>query len=141
MAYSKIASTVRKLSFSAVIPDGENFRQYYIDIAQCLSIVNRRQYRQGQNYAANNMTFYSADGGDATLEILPHSWVTDNAISKAYAAWTEQRREALKELPSASARWGDFKVFMDNLHVNSGVALNLTPKNSPNILSPDFLRS
>jgi hypothetical protein len=101
----------------------------FIDIAQCASIINRRSYRQGLNWVVGGFKIIVLPGylGTCNITKLPDTWVTSNSWQKAYANWQEQRREVLKESPSLSAKWADFKIFMDPVHVAAGFASNLTP--------------
>jgi len=123
MASSKMASTVRKLYVGF-----DNFTgSQYVDLAQCLSLVNRRFYRQGMNYAVENIKFYANKGGNINCFKVPTTWVADNATSRAYFAWTQQRQEVLDEQPSMKSRWSDFKVFLDEDHVALGFGANLLP--------------
>ncbi len=128
MAQSSMTSTCDKMLFAwnhnPLAPDN------YVDIAQCLSIVNRRMYRQGMNYAVGSIEFYSVQGGRVEVNIVPRTWVADNATTKAFEAWKDQRAEVLKESPSLKAKWSDFKIFLDPQHVTNGVGLNLTPTDS-----------
>ena len=67
MASSKMASTVRKLYVGF-----DNFTgSQYVDLAQCLSLVNRRFYRQGMNYAVENIKFYANKGGNINCFKFP----------------------------------------------------------------------
>ncbi len=135
MAQSSIASTVDKLFFAFVPEEGETSGTYFIDIAQCLSIVNRKSYRQGMNYAVENMSFKYAPLGDPQEEKfmsivvskVPTTWCADNATTKAFASWMEQRDSVLKEQPSLKAKWSDFKIFLDADHATAGVGDNLIP--------------
>ncbi|AXH79599.1 MAG: hypothetical protein [Circular genetic element sp.] len=123
MAQSPLASTVNKLYI-----DFNNFTgEQYVDLAQCLSLVNRRFYRQGMNYAVENIKFYANNGGSINCYKVPTTWVADNATTKAFENWKEQRAEVLKESPSLKARWSDFKIFLDAQHVALGMAGNLVP--------------
>lgn len=128
MASSKIASTCDKLLFA--FAHNPLAQDNYVDIAQCLSIVNRRMYRQGMNYAIGSIEFYARDGGFIEINSVPRTWVADNATSRGFFAWSAQRREVLKEQPSMKSRWSDFKVFLDPQHVTNGVLGNLTPIDS-----------
>ncbi len=127
MAQSSIVSTTTELYFSFnTIPLTPN---RYIDLAQCLSIVNRRSYRQGMNYAVAKIEVFSPTGGNLGVFTVPTTWVADNATTKAFEAWKDQRALVLKQEPSLKARWSDFKLFMDATHSTAGVAGNLTPVN------------
>jgi len=128
MAQSSIASTCDKMLFtwnhSTLAP------YQYVDIAQCLSIINRRMYRQGMNYAVGSVEVYCATAGRLEVNIVPRTWVADNATTKAFENWKDQRAEVLKESPSLKAKWSDFKIFLDPAHATAGVAGNLTPVDS-----------
>jgi len=99
----------------------------YVDLAQCLSIINRRSYRQGMNYAIGSIEMIAGQSGTVNISTVPTTWVADNATTKAFEAWKDQRAEVLKEQPSLKAKWSDFKVFMDETHAQAGTAANLTP--------------
>lgn len=120
---SKIQPAVRTLNFTG---DG------YIDLSQCASIVNRRFYRQGLQWAVAGFTI-ELDGvvnsGNIRIETLPTTWVSSNAWHKAFAMWNKQQREAIDEAgaESAVAKFRDFKIFMDTVHVDAGVSANLLP--------------
>lgn len=131
MSQSKMTNTVRKILLNtgplSEIPSGGKF----IDIAQCLSILNRKSYRQGMNYAISNIKFYSNTGTSIQVKILPNHWCMDNSTTKMFELWKEQRALVLKESPSLKAKWSDFKIFMNTDHAAAGVGGNLTP------LAPD----
>jgi len=101
------------------IPDGVS----YIDIAEGLSQVNRRAYRQGMEYAVGKVTFgYQADPV-AILNVqlfcrtAGNTWTVHNAWKKAYAHWIAQQRRARRLIgQSAKPTWEDFKVYLDDAH-------------------------
>lgn len=119
MAQSKAASTSTKLFFEFLPEDGGTSGTYFIDIAQCMSMTQRKSFRQGMNYAVENMSFKYAPtaapqpGVFTSIEVssIPKTWVADNSTTRAYLAWMEQRREVLKEQPSLKSAWSDFKLF------------------------------
>ncbi len=127
MSQSKMTNTVRKILLNTgplgEAPSGGLF----IDIAQCLSILNRKSYRQGMNYAISSIKFYSSASAEVQVRILPNHWVMDNSTTKMFELWKDQRAEVLKESPSLKARWTDFKCFMNAAHAASTVSGNLTP--------------
>lgn len=129
MGQSSVVNTAT--TFWLEIPQlepGATNQSYFVDIAQCLSIINRRSYRQGMNYAVQGITAYTGGSGQALLAShLPTTWVSDNAITKAFETWKDQRAEVLKDSPTLKAKWSDFKVYMDSEHSHLGVASNLTP--------------
>ncbi len=119
---AKIQPSVLTLNYSG---DG------FIDLAQGLSLVNRRFYRQGMQYAAAGFTvqFSGAAAGNVRIETLPTTWVCSNAWHKAFAVWKKQQDEAMADSGSESAvaKFRDFKIFMDTVHVDAGAAANLLP--------------
>ncbi len=125
MGQSSIVSTTTKIAFKYTMNPLAPTK--YVDLAQCLSIINRRSYRQGMNYAVAGIEAISVQGGRVAVSIVPTTWIADNATTKAFASWKEQRAEVLKEQPSLKAKWSDFKIFMDATHSTAGVAANLTP--------------
>ena len=103
----------------------------YIDLSQCTSLVNRRFYRQGLEWAVAGFTVFTATGvlGKMGVQKLPDTWVCDNGYTKAYHAWKNQQDEAIADSNSESAvaRYRDFKIHMDPDHVAAGFANNLLP--------------
>ena len=101
-----------------------------IDLAQCASIVNRRFYRQGLNWAVAGFTLH-ADAGAGSIGItrLPSTWVTAQAWEKTMRIWLRQQNEAIDEanMESAVARFRDFKIHMDKTHVDSTFGANFLP--------------
>ncbi len=71
MASSKVASTQNKLYIVFNNFTGEQ----YLDLAQSLSLVNRRFYRQGMNYAVENIKFFSNSAGSVDCFKTPTTWV------------------------------------------------------------------
>ncbi len=124
MGQSSIVSTDLKIAFHFPVIE---LQASYIDLAQCLSIINRRSYRQGMNYAVSNIEFRSNIGGRVTVFTVPTTWVADNAITKAFEFWKDQRAEVLREQPSLKAKWSDFKVYMDDEHAFATTVANNTP--------------
>jgi len=111
----------------------------YIDLSQCASIVNRRFYRQGLNWAVGGFTVVSGSGsGFIRVNRLPETWVLSNSWEKAMRAWRRQQDEVLEDgtQESVRARFNDFKVFMDKAHHAAGAASNLTPVGSAGIAYP-----
>ncbi len=120
----KIQPAVKTLTFNF-----SNSATDYIDLSQCASLVNRRFYRQGLNWAVAGFTLITTSGTSGAMIIskVPDSWVASNAWMKGFAAWQKMNNEALDESESVRPRFLDFKVFMDDDHHAAGVAANLLP--------------
>jgi hypothetical protein len=121
------------LSFS--LPNG--FATNYVDISQCASILNRRFYRQGINWAVSEFKVISSSGvnGSMTISRIPHTWVAANAWKKAFEHWNKQQKMALAEsgAPNAASKFRDFKIYLDVDHVSA--AANLLPIDRQGLLA------
>lgn len=104
----------------------------YIDLSQCASLVNRRFYRQGLQWAVNGFTVEldnQVTSGNIRIETLPTTWVSSNAWHKTMALWLKQQNEAIEQYDGESviAKFRDFKIYMDVVHAAAGVGSNLLP--------------
>jgi hypothetical protein len=93
----------------------------YIDLAEGLSRVNRRLYRQGMQYAVSKIDFFFASNPDAVqslgvdIAVAGDTWVVHNAWKKAQAVWLGQQRNTRAMIgQSAKPTWEDFKVYLDD---------------------------
>lgn len=111
----------------------------FIDVAQCLSLINRKLVRQGQVFKIKNFNAWSTDS-DADqqqfgVSSLPRTWMMFNAYRKARGLWNQMNLDAISALGAGNlSKYYDFKVFFDaehfkNHHVGSGgtVTTNLLP--------------
>lgn len=113
--------------------DGTN----YVDIAQCLSLMNRKSLRQGMQYVVQDITLFASDTAltdpatpsTCIIERLPHHWPMANSWVKSLAVWNRSEDQVLETDESIRAKWRDFKVFFDGTHADySNQALdNLVP--------------
>jgi len=109
--YSKSNPTTLRLQFEATGSSTE-----YIDIAQALSAINRKAYRQGLYYYVNSVEIYNNETGVVDLHTIPDNWITKNAWNRGFRHY--QKMNAMVETPRS--KWHDFKVFMSNRHRTSG---------------------
>jgi hypothetical protein len=100
----------------------------YIDLSQVASLVNRRFYRQGINWAVAGFKFSSLKAGTVNVFRLPNTWVMSNSWEKSFRAYMRMNKEALEENESVRPRFLDFKVFADAQHHAAGRAANLLPR-------------
>ena len=114
----------------------------YIDIAQCLSLVNRKLVRQGHVFKVKNMSMFALDS-DANavgyqVSALPRTWMMFNAYKKARSLWNQMNLEAISAAGEGNLpKYYDFKCFMDmehfdNHHNSDGgdITTNLLPIDS-----------
>lgn len=104
---------------------------FYMDLSQVASLLNRRFYRQGLNWAVAGFKMITATGvsGLVTIKQLGNTWVISNSWEKAFRAWNKQQMESVEDsgAESAVARFRDFKIHADPEHVTAGFANNLLP--------------
>jgi hypothetical protein len=104
---------------------------FYVDLSQCASILNRRFYRQGLNWAVSGFKVISSQGSQGAIAILkiPSTWMASNAWEKVFRTWKRQQDQAIAESGSQSAvaKFRDFKIHLNEGHVDAGFAANLTP--------------
>lgn len=88
----------------------------FVDLAQCLSVVNRRFYSQQYLYAVESFVWRPAvAGADLDVVSIPSSWPVFNAWVKAKALWDKVNRQS--GLPKRMyPKYHDFKVFFNAAH-------------------------
>jgi hypothetical protein len=97
----------------------------YIDIAQCLSLVNRKLVRQGHVFKVKGMHTYTVDADadnacTTRVSVLPRTWMMFNAYKKARSLWNQMNLEAIDALGSGNLpKYYDFKVYFDREHFDN----------------------
>jgi hypothetical protein len=115
------------LSFALALT--EQNTESTIDLSQVASLVNRRFYRQGINWAVAGFKLItpSAYTGEISIGKLPNTWVLSNSWEKSFRAWQRMNNEALSESQSVKPRFLDFKIYADAVHHSAGFVGNLLP--------------
>jgi hypothetical protein len=124
----KVQPSVMTMSFIVEL-ESSGKEVNYIDLSQCASLMNRRFYRQGINWAVSGFKILSQTGdtGQISIHKLPNTWVMSNSWEKSFRAWNKMNDEALAETPSVKPRFLDFKIYADQDHHQSGYGANLLP--------------
>jgi len=122
---------------SAPISAGSPVTQY-LDLSQVASLMNRRFYRQGINWAVAGIKILNQTGylGAVVVSKLPNTWVMSNAWEKSFRTWQKMNREALSEAESVRPKFLDFKVYADPTHHAAGYAANLLPSALGGVFAP-----
>lgn len=126
MANKAMRETHRFLRFvlTHTIQDQNNPEDFhYIDLAEQLSLINRRLYRQGRRYHVANVTVHDSQG-DAYVKFCtaPNTYITAKAWQVGFQNWKKQRAQALQGMDqslvprSLTGAWSDFKVYLNNDH-------------------------
>jgi len=127
-------TAVRSLTFEL----GEDQTEY-IDLAECLSLVNRQAFRQGYVYLVESFSWSGAGGapGPMHMRCLPTSWTVYQSWKKAKRLWDKMNREGSKGLGrNAYPAYHDFKVFFDAAHYvgHTSISSNLLPRDGGGVL-------
>ena len=134
----KIEPAVQTLNFNFSVSAGTTVNQT-LDLSQCASLVNRRFYRQGINWAVSGikvLTTGENNIGSITVQKLPETWVMSNAWEKGFRVWQRMNNEALEESESVRPRFLDFKIYADDVHHIAGYGANLLPLSSVGTFLP-----
>jgi len=121
---SKIQPAAMTLTFNYDVAANPNA---FIDLSQVASLVNRRFYRQGINWAVAGFKVLTTGTGQIQISKLPNTWVLSNSWEKSFRAWQRMNREALSESESVRPRFLDFKIYADAGHHSLGYGANLLP--------------
>lgn len=99
----------------------------YVDLAQCLSALSRRSFRQGMEYVIQKVEIIGDVDEDVvcSIERFTKGWVSANSWTKGFHHWQQQQDDALSEagLQSTKAGYSDFKIFFDGDHHDSPNAI------------------
>ena len=123
---------------------GSTVQTSYIDISQCVSLLNRRFYRQGLHWSVKNIKLmtevvdtsgaappvrsFAPPSGKVSVSKLPTTWVFNNSWTKGFKAWQETNKMALEQSEgSLLPKFTDFKIHLDNQHSSNGFSTNLRP--------------
>ncbi len=135
---SKIQPSMLTLSFIGpeVAPGAAVYS--HIDLSQVASLVNRRFYRQGINWAVAGFKVFTPTGYVGTIAVskLPNTWTMSNSWEKGFRAWQRMNNKALEEAESVRPKFLDFKVYANSRHHTAGVASNLLPFSSDGTYAP-----
>ncbi len=113
------------MQFTMVQEDANEVK--FIDLSQCASLLNRRFYRQGLNWAVSGFKLLSAATGAIGIVKLPNTWVMSNAWEKGFRAWSKMNKDAMEET-SVRPKFLDFKIFANHNHASLGIDRNLLPQ-------------
>ena len=120
---------VQTFTFNLPIVPAGTTATIYADLSQVASLLNRRFYRQGINWAVAGFKVSTGAGslGSVTVSKLPNTWVMSNAWTKSFKTWQKMNNEALAENESVRPRFLDFKIYADSTHHALGFTNNLLP--------------
>ena len=103
---------LRKFTIDTGTSDGD----VYVDIGQCLSLINHRLYRQGKLYRVRVSITSPSSMQMFAVTSLPDTWWARTAYNKVRDLWMSRVAAKKKLEPKSVARWNDFKVAYDATH-------------------------
>jgi hypothetical protein len=108
------------LGFELSVEAGENLK--IIDLARCLSLMNRKMYRSGMVYSIDGISVACPNSVTNEFEVwkIPEIYNVSASYRLAFETWREQRAEAAVDIgdsPSPMGRWSDFKLFYNENHL------------------------
>jgi hypothetical protein len=127
---SKIEPSVQTITLITPSVLGGSVGTFYADLSQIASLINRRFYRQGINWAVAGFKILTQGTGTVQVEKLPNTWVMSNSWEKSFRAWNKMNREAMQEAQSVRPKFLDFKIYADGTHHQLGYGANLLPYNA-----------
>ena len=126
-----MSQPARPMSIYFEIDLSETGNAYHtIDISQCVSMLSRKRYRQGLEWAVSGVRVNSPQAIQLTLATLPQTWSCAQAWKTGFKAWRKMQKEAEREMTTGNqARYTDYKIYFDVNHLDSG-----NPQYAPNLL-------
>ena len=126
---AKIQPAVETMQFSFVHVPNNGVQRKFIDISQCVSILNRRFYRQGLNWAVGSIRLFSTVNGEIQISKIPNTWIASNAWTKGFRTWQKMIKNATDEqgMQSIKGKFLDFKIYASGDHHTAGFTSNLLP--------------
>ncbi len=129
---SKLQNAVTTMRFEVA----QSGAPQYLDLSAAASVLNRRFYRQGLQWAVSGFTVIAPSGssGDFTITKLPTNWTVSNSWEKGFRAWQRQQNDALEDasIESVKAKYNDFKIYADQDHFGTAAPHFLAPRDGDN---------
>lgn len=109
---SGTSMTVTRLAFKL------NSENNYIDLAQCLSLVQRTLVRQKQTFTVLGGQVVDNAVGQVMISTAPNFWYTKAAINRCFGAWKDQRHRVLtnanmEDTQGIPSKYADFKISLN----------------------------
>ena len=99
----KIEPSVQTMLFNTDVIEVGGTGTFYIDLSQAASILNRRFYRQGLNWAVAGFKILTQNPFSISIRKAHDTWVTSGSWEKTMRHWLKQQNEAIAEAGAESA--------------------------------------
>lgn len=106
---------------------------YTVDLSESVSLLSRKAYRQGLEWAVSGIRFTSHNRCNVYVSVLPQTYVTAQSWKAAYLTWRRMQKEARAsgDPDAVRAKFSDFKVGFDKYQLDAAedqYAPNLLPR-------------
>ncbi len=135
---NKIEPAVQTMNF-VISGVGAGKASHMVDLSQCASLLNRRFYRQGINWAVAGFKVVNTTqqiGAQVSIGKLPNTWVMSNSWEKGMRHYLEMTNQALEGTESIRPRFMDFKIYANKDHHTAGYGANLLPFSAATSAAP-----
>ena len=124
-----------EMTLATAITMSPGISSFTADLSQMASIVNRRFYRQGLNWAVAGfkVRIVGSGSGSVLVKKLPTTWTYANSWTKGFRHWQEMNKRASDDGDvDVGGRFLDFKIYADSTHHQNGFGANLLPNDGTN---------
>lgn len=119
-----MSAEATQLRFTVDLTGTRAAQTSYLDLAQCLSIINRRTYDSSRNYYISGMQLVAtANAFDNNkyaaafqFSTLPDSWALRNAYQELKKKWQKMGKKVLAINPGLEGKWRHFRMYMTDHH-------------------------
>lgn len=125
---TKLQPAEMTMALAMTVPVG--ISKFTADLSQIASLINRRFYRQGLNWAVAGFKVRIVGSGQGSVLIkkLPTTWTFANSWTKGFRHWQEMNKRATDDGEvNVGGRFLDFKIYADSQHHTDGFGANLLP--------------
>lgn len=122
----------RPMTVRYKINNVSGYEYYTIDLSESVSLISRKAYRQGLEWAVSGIRISSTSSLTFDVATLPQTYATAEAWRSAYETWRKMQKEARAagDPNAIRAKYSDFKVAFDDKQIDSAEAQyapNLVP--------------
>ena len=101
---------------------GTGLGTYYIDLAEGLSLQNRKLHRQKMVYTVYGGYYVDRNGSRIDINVAPNTWPVKRSINRAFAMWRKMIARTLANADGlTTGKYNDFHIFLDNQMGSAGL--------------------
>lgn len=132
----KMEPAVLRMSFDVVTDFTGSPTVQYLDLSLAASLINRRFYRQGLNWAVAGIKLTANGTGSVLTSKVPETWSVSNGWHKSFLMWQKMNDQVLDNEPGIQGRYSDFKIYADSEMVGAEIQQDGYTGVGPFVLTP-----